>query len=141
MVQRKCGSALRIAACLLGIGLGGVAGMPVGAQSASPLVDKFVLKDTVQPVTEGELDRRHWREPMPGWGTGAAGGDWTHRADWWSQCARNGGGKIDGLAGAGDCVCGLQSGARAGSAGILPDGGFRRGGYGPWNRRQARRIR
>ena len=55
MVQRKCGSALRIAACLLGIGLGGVAGMPVGAQSASPLVDKFVLKDTVQPVTEGEL--------------------------------------------------------------------------------------
>jgi membrane-bound serine protease (ClpP class) len=29
--------------------------MPVGAQSASPLVDKFVLKDTVQPVTEGEL--------------------------------------------------------------------------------------
>jgi membrane-bound serine protease (ClpP class) len=55
MVQRKCGSALRIAACLVGIGLGGFAGLPVGAQSPSPLVDKFVLKDTVQPVTEGEL--------------------------------------------------------------------------------------
>ncbi len=58
MVQRKCGSALRIAACLLGIAVSGVAGSPVRAQQAqspSPLVDKFVLKDTVQPVTEGEL--------------------------------------------------------------------------------------
>ena len=58
MVQRKCGSALRIATCLVGIAMGGVAGWPVGAQQAqspSPLVDKFVLKDTVQPVTEGEL--------------------------------------------------------------------------------------
>jgi membrane-bound serine protease (ClpP class) len=58
MVQRKRGSALRIAACIVGICLGGVAGSPVGAQQAqspSPLVDKFVLKDTVQPVTEGEL--------------------------------------------------------------------------------------
>ncbi len=55
MVQRNCGFALRIAACLVGIGLGVVAGSPVGAQSPSPLVDKFVLKDTVQPVTEGEL--------------------------------------------------------------------------------------
>ena len=58
MVQRKRVSALRIAVCLVGIGLGGVAGSLVGAQQAqspSPLVDKFVLKDTVQPVTEGEL--------------------------------------------------------------------------------------
>ncbi len=55
MVQRKRGLALRIAACLVGIGLGGVACSPMGAQSPSPLVDKFVLKDTVQPVTEGEL--------------------------------------------------------------------------------------
>jgi membrane-bound serine protease (ClpP class) len=58
MAQRKRGSALRIAACLVGICLGGVAGSPVGAlqaQSPSPLVDKFVLKDTVQPVTESEL--------------------------------------------------------------------------------------
>ena len=55
MVQRNCGFALRIAACLVGIGLGGFAGSAVGAQSPSPLVDKFVLKDTVQPVTEGEL--------------------------------------------------------------------------------------
>jgi membrane-bound serine protease (ClpP class) len=58
MVQRKCGSALRVAACLVGIAVGVVAGSPVSAeqaQSPSPLVDKFVLKDTVQPVTEGEL--------------------------------------------------------------------------------------
>ncbi len=58
MVDRKRGLALRIAACLVAMAIGGFAGWPVGAQqaqSSSPLVYEFVLKDTVQPVTEDEL--------------------------------------------------------------------------------------
>src|ERR1035441_10238431 len=55
MVQQPRRSAVRVgliwAAALLACGL------PAPARAQQPLVDKFVLADTIQPVTQGELDR------------------------------------------------------------------------------------
>jgi membrane-bound serine protease (ClpP class) len=60
MLQRARGFAFRLnlvwAAGLVAVGLAA----PAFGQQAppqSPLVDKFVLSDTIQPVTQGELDR------------------------------------------------------------------------------------
>ncbi len=39
------------------IGLGAALGLGSSALAQQPLVDKFVLDDTIQPVTQGELDR------------------------------------------------------------------------------------
>jgi membrane-bound serine protease (ClpP class) len=67
MVQRKRGSLLRIAALLAMTGMGSGFGSYLQAQqSSTPLVDKFVLKDTVQPVTEGELTQAITRASQDG---------------------------------------------------------------------------
>src|ERR1035437_7952253 len=62
MLQRTRGFALRIAVGLATVVLWGTSGFgsPALAQqplAQQPVVDKFVLKDTVQPVTQGELTR------------------------------------------------------------------------------------
>jgi membrane-bound serine protease (ClpP class) len=62
MLQRTSGFALRIAVVLAATGLWGVTGFGSSAfaqqpQPQSPLVDKFVLSDTIQPVSQGELTR------------------------------------------------------------------------------------
>src|ERR1017187_7136087 len=62
MLQRTSGFALRIAVGLATVVLWGASGFgsPALAQqppAQQPLVDKFVLKDTVQPVSQGELTR------------------------------------------------------------------------------------
>ena len=62
MLQRTSGFALRIAVGLATVVLCGASGFgfPALAQqppAQQPLVDKFVLKDTVQPVSQGELTR------------------------------------------------------------------------------------
>ena len=62
MLQRTSGFALRIAVGLATVVLWGASGFgsPALAQQPpahQPLVDKFVLKDTVQPVSQGELTR------------------------------------------------------------------------------------
>ena len=50
MIQRVHGSAVLI-------GLVMASGLAVPAFAQQPQVDKFVLADTIQPVTQGELDR------------------------------------------------------------------------------------
>ncbi len=50
MIQRMHGYAV-----LLGLVLS--CGVAIPASAQQPLVDKFVLSDTIQPVTAGELDR------------------------------------------------------------------------------------
>lgn len=62
MLERTRGFALRIAVGLVTVALWGASGFgsPALAQqplAQQPVVDKFVLKDTVQPVTQGELTR------------------------------------------------------------------------------------
>src|SRR5665213_1391869 len=72
MLQRTRGFALRIAVGLATVVLWGTSGFgspalaqqplaqqPLAQQplAQQPVVDKFVLKDTVQPVTQGELTR------------------------------------------------------------------------------------
>ena len=67
MVQRKRGSLQRIAALLVLTAMGGGLNSHLQAQqSPTPLVDKFVLKDTVQPVTEGELTQALTRANQDG---------------------------------------------------------------------------
>ena len=48
MMQRVCGITLSLVAAL---------GLATPARAQQPLVDKFVLNDTIQPVTQGELER------------------------------------------------------------------------------------
>jgi len=50
MFQRVMSSAILL-------GLFAAFGLSASALSQQPLVDKFVLSDTIQPVTQGELDR------------------------------------------------------------------------------------
>jgi membrane-bound serine protease (ClpP class) len=50
MIQRIFGFAVLI-------GLVAAIGQPLPAHAEQPLVDKFILTDTIQPVTQGELDR------------------------------------------------------------------------------------
>ena len=61
MVQRVRGIAVRIAAGSIAAALFGAFGLSVAALAQQPpqqpLVEKFVLSDTIQPVTAGELDR------------------------------------------------------------------------------------
>jgi membrane-bound serine protease (ClpP class) len=67
MVQLKRGSLLRIAALLAMWAMGTGLGSDLQAQpSSTPLVDKFVLKDTVQPVTEAELAQALTRASQDG---------------------------------------------------------------------------
>jgi membrane-bound serine protease (ClpP class) len=61
MVQRVRGIAVRIAAASVAAAFLGAFGLGVAAFAQQPpqqpLVEKFVLSDTIQPVTAGELDR------------------------------------------------------------------------------------
>jgi membrane-bound serine protease (ClpP class) len=67
MVQRKRGSLLRIAALLVMSAVGsGFSSHLQAQQSSTPLVDKFVLKETVQPVTEAELAQAITRASQDG---------------------------------------------------------------------------
>jgi len=50
MMQRLCGLAVVM-------GLIAALGLSASASSQQPFVDKFVLSDTIQPVTQSELDR------------------------------------------------------------------------------------
>jgi membrane-bound serine protease (ClpP class) len=55
--KRGCGFRLPIAAGLIVAGLWGVFGFAMPASAQQPVVDKFVLDDTIQPVSEAELKR------------------------------------------------------------------------------------
>jgi membrane-bound ClpP family serine protease len=57
MVQRVKGIAVGIAAASVAAAFFGAFGLGVAAFAQQPLVEKFVLSDTIQPVTAGELDR------------------------------------------------------------------------------------
>src|ERR1035438_2383211 len=57
MLQRTRGFALRIAVGLATVVLWGASGFGSPALAQQPLVDRFVLKDTVQPVSQSELTR------------------------------------------------------------------------------------
>jgi membrane-bound serine protease (ClpP class) len=57
MLQRACRIVFPIAIGLLAAWIGGMPGYPVMASAQQPIVEKFVLDDTVQPVTADELGR------------------------------------------------------------------------------------
>ncbi|MGD0859641.1 MAG: nodulation protein NfeD [Terracidiphilus sp.] len=57
MVHRVKGIAVGIAAASVAAAFFGAFGLGVAAFAQQPLVEKFVLSDTIQPVTAGELDR------------------------------------------------------------------------------------
>jgi len=62
MVQHVCGFAVRVAAHLGAAALLGAFGLGAAApaqqpQPQQPLVEKFVLSDTIQPVSAGQLDQ------------------------------------------------------------------------------------
>ncbi|MGD0787720.1 MAG: nodulation protein NfeD [Terracidiphilus sp.] len=57
MVNRAGGIAVGIAAASVVAAFFGAFGAGVAAFAQQPLVEKFVLSDTIQPVTAGELDR------------------------------------------------------------------------------------
>src|SRR5215469_11997354 len=66
MLHRACGSSLRVMIGILAIALAILVAMGTAAPAASasaqqsgqqPLVEKFVLDDTIQPITADELSR------------------------------------------------------------------------------------
>ena len=64
MVNRAGGIAVGIAAASVVAAFFGAFGAGVAAFAQQPLVEKFVLSDTIQPVSAGELDRP-LRGPAP----------------------------------------------------------------------------
>ena len=115
MVQRNCGFALRIAACLVGIGLGVDSQVRRLAQQSPSPCRQVCSEDTIQPVSAGELARALARANQDGAQALLIEMDTPGGL---VDSMRAHGGRRFWPRGSGDRVCG-PSGARAGSAGFF----------------------